>query len=214
MSSLFKKIFGQLGGSGSGLEHSSLLPQNVDKLRSEFSAEEELDGPGGSLSAREAFNLAEEIILAFDEDARLTHLESKGALDPSGRAEGWSFRFLLPNRWGHARFTFHNLPGEERVVLALSPFAAEGSALDKMLQEGQAGFVEQQWKVEMERQPSLSHGFQDSSVVIETWINQGKKVELSGTVVLRAITPPLGKARWELLDRPGSKKSLYTLLIE
>jgi hypothetical protein len=214
MWSLFKKIFRRLSGGGSDLEHSSLLPQDVDKLRTEFTASEDLDGPGGALSAREAFELAEEIIKSFDDEARLTRLESSGSLSSAGRAEGWSFVFLLPTRWGHGHFVFHNLPGEERVTLTLSPFAAAGSALDKMLQEGQLGFVEQQWKVEMERQPSLSHNFQDSSKVLATWKTQGKAVDFGSSAVLRAVTPPLGKARWELLESPSSKKSLYTLPIE
>jgi hypothetical protein len=86
--------------------------------------------------------------------------------------------------------------------------------MDNMLQEGQAGFVEQQWKVELERQPTLNHQFQDSSSVLATWEAQGKSVAYQTPVVLRALTPPLGKARWELLETPDQKKSLYKLPIE
>ena len=212
MWSFLKKIFGR-SSADSQYEHASLFPQDVDKLRTEFSATEELEGPGGPITAREAFDLAEEIIVSFDSDARLTRVESKG-LSSAGRAEGWNFDFLLPNRWGYCRFVFQNLNGEEKLTLTLRPFAAEGSALDKMLQDGQAGFVEQQWKVEMERQPSLSHAFQDSVTVLSTLKSQGKHFDFAEGPVLRAVTPPLGKARWELLESPQSKKSLYNLPIE
>lgn len=202
-----------MGGSQKD-DHSSLLPQDVDKLRKEFSAKEELDGPGGSITAREAFELAIEIVQSFDQSARLGSLMSEGALNDKGRAEGWYFHFLLPERWGHAKFRFKTIPGQECLMMKLIPFAPEGSALDKMLQEGQDGFVEQQWKVELDRQPSLSHSFRDSSEVLSTWASQGKKLNFNDPLVLQAITPPLGAARWELLDAPGAKKSIYTLPLE
>lgn len=214
MWSLFKKIFGQFKNKGSGLDHSVLLPADVDKLRTEFSSKEELDGPGGPISAREAFELAEEIIASFDPGARLTRITSTGKLESNGRCTGWSFHFLLPNRWGHAKFVFNCDRREESLKLTLSPFAAAGSALDRMLQEGQAGFVEQQWKVEMERQPSLSHSFLDSSDVLRRLAAGGKKIDYSLGPVLQAVTPPLGKPRWEVLESAASKKSLYTHSIE
>lgn len=210
MWSSLKKIFGRFMGKSQQDDHSSLLPDDVDKLRREFSSTEELDGPGGPITAREAFELALEIISSFDKSARLGSLSSHGALNDKGRAEGWFFSFQLPERWGHAEFRFQN-KGQESVSLKLIPFAPEGSAMDKMLQDGQDGFVEQQWKVELDRRPSLPHDFQDSSDVITAWQAQGKSLNFSNPLVMQAITPPLGKARWELLDSPGSKKSLYTL---
>lgn len=215
MWSLFKKIFGRFSSGNEGGELSALLPQDIDKLREEHQASEELEGPGGPITAREAFELAEEIICSFDSEARLTKLQSKGRLDPTGRAEGWAFEFLLPSRWGQGQFLFSCSGSEaETVTVKLKPFAAKGSALDKMLEEGQAGFVEQQWKVEMERQSPLSHEFQDSSSVLSAWQLQGKSVDYNLPVMLKAVVPPLGKPRWELLDSPRSKKSLYTLPIE
>ena len=154
------------------------------------------------------------LVRNFDEGARLTRLESQGRLAQNGQCEGWEFLFLLPERWGHAVFTFTCQGDRESVKVSLKPFAAVGSALDRMLQEGQSGFVEQQWKVEMERQPSLNHEFQDSSSVLESWEKAGKSVNFQSLPILRAITPPLGKARWELLESPSAKKSLYTLTIE
>lgn len=213
MWSFFKKIASRFS-SESKQEHSSLFPSDIDKLRADYSSTEELEGPGGPITAREAFDLAEEIIVSFDAEARLIRVESQGKLEPEGRAEGWTFEFILPNRWGFCHFVFRSLKGEERLTLTLRPFAAEGSAMDKMLQDGQAGFVEQQWKVEMERQPSLSHSFQDSQKVLTKLKEQGKTFDLSGGPVLRAVTPPLGKARWELLETANSKKSLYNLPIE
>jgi hypothetical protein len=214
MWSSLKKIIRRFMGGSQQDDHSSLLPQDVDKLRAEFTAKEELEGPGGPITAREAFELALEIITTFDASARLGSLSSEGALDENGMAEGWYFHFLLPERWGHAKFRFNNLSGQECLAMKLVPFAPEGSALDKMLQEGQDGFVEQQWKVELDRQPSLSHEFRDSSDVITTWTNQGKSLNFREPLVLQAITPPLGNARWELLNAPGSKKSIYTLPLQ
>lgn len=214
MWSIFRKIFGRFSSKGSGPDNSTLLPANVHKLRMEFSSREELDGPGGVITAREAFELAEEIILSFDPDARLIKVASNGNLESNGRCTGWSFYFLLPNRWGHAKFLFTCDQREESVKLSLSPFAAAGSALDRMLEEGQSGFVEQQWKVEMERQPSLSHSFLDSPEVLKRFATSGKKIDFSLGPVLQALAPPLGKPRWELLETASSKKSLYTHSIE
>mgnify|MGYP001400763477 CR=1 FL=1 len=96
MWSFFKKIFGRFSSGSEGYDSSALLPQDVDKLRTEHQASEELEGPGGPITAREAFELAEEIIKSFDPEARLTKLQSKGKLDPTGRAEGWAFaRFYV-----------------------------------------------------------------------------------------------------------------------
>lgn len=214
MWSFFRKIFQNFSSADSGLEETSLFPKDIDKLREEFSGQEELDGPGGPITAREAFELADQLVSTFDPNARLTRLESRGQLADNGRCEGWEFHFILPDRWGQARFVFSCGGGEESVEVLLKPFAAIGSALDRMLGEGQDGFVEQQWKVEMERQSSLSHSFQDSSQVLEAWAGAGKPVDFSSRPVLRAVTPPLGKARWELLESSNSKKSLYTLPIE
>jgi hypothetical protein len=214
MWSSLKKIVRRFMGGSQKDDHSSLLPQDVDKLRKEFSAQEELEGPGGPITAREAFELALEIITGFDQRARLGSLTSEGALNDKGMAEGWYFHFLLPERWGHAQFRFNNLPGQECLTVKLVPFAPEGSALDKMLQEGQDGFVEQQWKVELDRRPSLSHSFRDSSDVLSVWAGQGKSLNFNEPLVLQAITPPLGNPRWELLDAPGAKKSIYTLPLE
>jgi hypothetical protein len=211
MWSSLKKIFRRMMGEGREYDHSSLLPEDVDKLRLEFSAQEELDGPGGPITAREAFELALEIVTSFDEGARLASLQSEGALNEQGMAEGWLLNFLLPERWGHAQFRFKNITGQESLTLKLLPFAPAGSALDKMLEEGQAGFVEQQWKVELDRQPSLSHNFQDSGEVLAAWTGQGKSINFAAPLILRAVTPPLGQPRWELLDSPSAKKSLYTL---
>lgn len=214
MWSSLKKIFRRFLGEGQSYDHSSLLPQDIDKLRHEFTAREELDGPGGPITAREAFELALEIITTFDKGARLASLYSEGAMNEKGRADGWIFSFLLPDRRGHAQFRFNNIVGQESLMVQLLPFAPAGSALDKMLDEGQAGFVEQQWKVELDRQHSLSHGFRDSDEVLRAWKAQGKVVNFAQPIVLRAVTPPLGAPRWELLESPGSKKSIFTLPLE
>lgn len=201
-------------GTDRSQEHSSLFPQDVDKLRREYSSQEELEGPGGPITAREAFALAEEIIQDFDDGARLVFLQSDGSLNPEGQSEGWLFEFVLPNRWGHASFRFRNSGSQETLSVKLTPFAPEGGGLDKMLQEGQSGFVEQQWKMEMGNQAYLSHSFRDSTDVLATWEADGKSINYKSPIVLRAVTPPLGKPRWELLESPSAKKSLYSLAIE
>ena len=126
-------------GEGRESDHSSLLPEDVDKLRLEFSAQEELDGPGGPITAREAFELALEIVTSFDEGARLASLQSEGALNDKGMAEGWLLNFLLPERWGHAQFRFKNTEGQESLTLKLLPFAPAGSALDKTVSLSSSG---------------------------------------------------------------------------
>lgn len=214
MWSSFKKILHRWLGGQEHHDHSSLLPKDIDKLKAEFSTEEELEATGGPITAREAFELAAEILEEFDADARLRSIDSLGAVDSLGRAEGWQFAFLLPERWGYATFRFQCTPGSERLGLRLTPFVAAGSALDKMLDEGQDGFVEQQWKVEMERQPPMTNQFRDSSEVIQGWQSKGEKIDFSQSLVLRAVIPPLGKPRWELRESPNSKKSLCTAVIE
>lgn len=214
MWSSLKKIFQRLFPGSPKSDHSTLLPHDVDKLRAEFSSKAELDGPGGPLTAREAFELALEVIHDFDPRAKLSSMASEGALDKMGRAEVWVFVFHLPERWGHAHFNFCNQRGRESVTLKLVPFAPAGSALDKMLQDGQSGFVEQQWKVELERQPSLTHDFVDSGEVLAKLQSQGKSIDFLKPLLLKASTPPLGKPRWELYESPASKKSLYTIPIE
>ena len=214
MWSLFKKIFHHLSGQGREQDHSALFPSDVDKLRKSALAAEELEGPGGPITAREAFELAEELVGSFDSEARLLSIESQGTVDEDGRATGWAFQFILPIRWGHAAFVYNNGEGEDKVEVRLTPFAAEGSAMDKMLQDGQGGFVEQQWKVELERETTLTHQFQDSSSVLRSLANEGKPVDFQHAILLKASTPRLGEARWELFESADSKKSLYKLPIE
>jgi hypothetical protein len=81
------------------------------------------------------------------------------------------------------------------------------------MNDGQTGFVEQQWKVELERHAELPNSFADSRDVLAAFARSGAGA-LPSTAVLRASTPPLGRARWEVLEAPGSKKSLYSLPIE
>jgi hypothetical protein len=189
------------------------LPEVADKLGEEYSHTQELEGPGGPITAREAYELAAEIIATFDHQARLTSVESAGPLSPDGQCHGWTFHFHLPNKWGQAIFLFKMGKQGDRLTVELRPFVAVGSALAKMMSEGQTGFVEQQWKVDLERHPGLSPNFADSGAVLAAYARSGGG-PLPPGAVLRASTPPLGRARWELLEAVGSKKSLYTLPIE
>lgn len=214
MWSALKQIFRKLLG-GNEAEVEFLLPQDVDRLEEEYSHSQELEVTGGPVTAREAFELALEVIEAFDPEVRLTKLESKGPIDDKGRAKHWVFLFHLPERWGRAIFYFDTTPGTETVSVELKPFVASGSTMAKMLSEGRTGFVEQQWKVELERHPALPKTFTDSDKVMEAWVAAGNSAKsLSATAILRGCVPPLGKARWDLLESPSSKKSLYSLPIE
>ena len=210
LSQFFRKLF---GGGGKASEPTFPLPTGVDKLQETYAHTQELEGPGGPVTAREAYELAAEIIAKFDSTARLTLVESSGALSDDGQCPGWSFHFHLPQRWGQAIFSFRMGKGNDQVTLELRPFVAVGSALAKMMDEGQTGFVEQQWKVDLERNPELPPGFSDSRDVLGAFNRSGAGPLPSGAV-LRAMTPPLGRARWELLEAPGAKKSLYSLPIE
>lgn len=211
ISQFFRKLFG--GGGGRSAEAVFPFPDVADKLSEEYSHTQELEGPGGPITAREAYELAAEIISRFDSQARLTSVESTGPLSPDGQCHGWTFHFHLPGRWGQAVFLFKMGKQGDRLTVELRPFVAVGSALAKMMSEGQTGFVEQQWKVDLERHPGLSPGFADSGEVLAAYARSGAG-PLPAGAVLRASTPPLGRARWELLEAMGSKKSLYTLPIE
>lgn len=215
MWSSLSRFFRGILGAAPDTAPSFLLPQDVDKLRTDFDRVEEIEGPGGPITAREAFELALSIVQEFDDQARLSKIESCGQLDPEGKAEGWRFLFDLPQRWGKASFTFDCKSSKETVSVKLRPFVASGSALDKMLEDGRVGFVEQQWKVELERSPGLSHNFVDSPQVMEDWISDGTTAsELSDRTLMRGLVPPLGKPRWEILTSADSKKSLYSRPIE
>lgn len=191
-----------------------MFPLGVDKLRESFASTEELEGPSGPLSAREAFELAEEIIFTFDAKARLCRVKSTAELALDGMCEGWEFTFALPSRWGSSVFLFQNGPESGTLTVSLFPFAPIGSTLDKMLDEGQAGFVEQQWMVELERKGHLSHSFPDSPIFMKKFLNERTDIVLPEGSVLRATISALGSARWELMESSQSKKSLYTLAIE
>lgn len=207
----FRKLFG--GGGGKAAEPSFPLPDDVEKLQKAYSHTQELEGPGGPISAKEAYELAADIIARFDDKARLTSLESSGGLQPNGECLGWVFHFHLPNQWGQALFHFKMGKSDGALTVELRPFVALGSALAKMMEDGQVGFVEQQWKVDLERHPELPRDFVDSREVMAGFARSGAGALPPGGV-LRALTPPLGRARWELLEAPGSKKSLYSLPIE
>ena len=211
ISQFFRNLFG--GGGGKATEPTFPLPVVPDKLEGEYSHTQELEGPGGPITAKEAYELAAEIISNFDPQARLTSLESSGALAPDGQCHGWIFHFHLPAKWGQAVFLFKMGKQGDRLTVELRPFVAVGSALAKMMSEGQTGFVEQQWKVDLERHPGLPSSFADSGEVLAAFARSGAG-PLPASAVLRASTPPLGRARWELLEAAGSKKSLYSLPIE
>jgi hypothetical protein len=211
LSQFFRNLFG--GGGGKATEPVFPLPAVDDILRDEYSHAQELEGPGGPITAREAYELAAEIISKFDPSARLTGLESSGPLSDDGQCPGWTFRFHLPAKWGQAIFVFKMSKAGDSLTVELRPFVAVGSALAKMMSEGQTGFVEQQWKVDLERHPSLPSSFADSGEVLAAFARSGTG-PLPVGAVLRASTPPLGRARWDLLEAPGSKKSLYSLPIE
>ncbi len=213
-SGLAQFIRNLFGGGGKATEPTFPLPSGIDRLEDEYSHSQELEGPGGPVTAREAHELAIEIISKFDPQARLTNIESSGPLSGDGQCLGWNFFFHLPARWGHATFAFRmGKQGGDRLTVELRPFVARGSALAKMMNEGQSGFVEQQWKVDLERHPELPSSFPDSGDVLSGFARSGGG-PLPDAAVLRAATPPLGRARWDLLEAAGSKKSIYSLPIE
>lgn len=207
------QFFQRLFGRGKSDEPSFPFPDGSDKIRQEFSRTQELEGPGGPVTARESFELASEIIASFDSEARLTSIESTEPLTSDGLCAGWNFVFYLPQRWGQAQFHFKMTGSGDALTVKLLPFLAQGSTLAQMESEGQSGFVEQQWNVELERNAPLPSGFIDSSVVLAGYVRQNGGPPPPG-VILRALTPPLGPARWNLLESATSKKSLYSVPIE
>lgn len=204
----FQRIF----GGGRSHEPSFHLPAE-EKIREHFSRTQELEGPGGAVTARESYELAAEIITSYDPEARLTSIESTQPLTAEGLCHGWDFLFYLPQRWGQAHFHFQMTNGQDTLTVKLVPFVAKGSALAQMEEEGQSGFVEQQWNVELERNAALPSEFVDSSSVIAGYLSQTGHPP-APQAVLRAATPPLGPARWSLLESRSSKKSLYSVPIE
>ena len=211
LSRFLRKLFG--GGGGKATEPTFPLPTGIERLSEEYSHTQELEGPGGAITAREAYELASEIISKFDPQSRLTTVESSGPISPDGQCHGWTFHFHLPSKWGQAVFLFKMGRQGDKLTVELRPFVAVGSALAKMMSDGQTGFVEQQWKVDLERHPGLAPAFPDSGEVLAGYARSGAG-PLPASAVLRASTPPLGRARWELLEGVGSKKSLYSLPIE
>lgn len=197
---------------GARLEPSFALPDAAEILRQPYSHTQEVEGPGGAITAREAYQLAHDIIEAYDERARLTGIESLSALFANGQCNGWKFTFSLPDRWGYAIFLF-KMGHPDLLTVELSPFVEVGSGIAKMMEQGQKGFVEQQWKVELERSRELGPHFADSSEVVAAFIAGGKSQMPQGAV-LRASSPPLGKSRWDLFGAGDLKKSLYTYPIE
>lgn len=189
------------------------MPVGIERLSEAYSHTQELEGPGGPVTAQEAFELAQEIIVKFEASARLTGIDSAGQLQQDGRCSSWVFHYHLPDKWGQADFHFKMGKDRDLLTVELRPFVAVGSALAKMMSEGQTGFVEQQWKVDLERHPGLPTRFPDSSDVLAAFLRSGLG-DLPAAAVLRASTPPLGRARWDLLETPGTKKSLYSLPIE
>ncbi len=209
LSSFFQRLFGR----GRSSDPTFVFPVDPGKLRDDFSRTQELEGPGGAVTAREAYELASEIIASFDPEARLTSIESSGSLSADGQSDGWNFVFHLPTRWGQAHFFFKMAHAGGSLTVNLTPFLARGSTLAQMEKEGQAGFVEQQWNVELERNISLPVGFIDSSEVASGFRRQhGAPLPQGG--LLRAATPPLGPARWSVHESSSSKKSLYSVPIE
>ena len=207
------QFFQRLLGRGKSDEPSFAFPTGSDKIREEFSRTQELEGPGGPVTARESYELAYEIISGYDPEARLTVVTSTQPLTADGLCAGWSFLFYLPNRWGQARFDFKMSNAGDALTVKLFPFVARGSALAKMESEGQSGFVEQQWNVELERNTPLPQAFVDSDAVLSGFVRQSGGAP-PAQAVLRAATPPLGPARWSLLESANSKKSLYSVPIE
>lgn len=215
MWSAFTQLLNRLFGRSQSSAGRMVFPVGVDKLAQEYTISEELEPMDGGATAREAYALAEGLIVSFDASARLFRIESRGRPDAGGSSIGWNFMFHLPERWGEARFEFDFSPSRERVTVRLKPFAASGSAMAKFVEDGQLGFVEQQWKVELERCPPLPASFQDSSEVLSRWVGSGNRIEqLPDTAILRAVTPPLGGARWEVCASPNDKKCLSSFPIE
>lgn len=209
LAKLFKGLVSRRGRRG---EPSFTLPDNTVVLREMYTRTQEIEGPGGAITAREAYDLAAEIIRLYDTQARLTGLESTAALLANGQCHSWRFTFHLPARWAEAIF-FFRIGEPDRLTVELRPFVEPGSALASMMDEGKNGFVEQQWKVELERHRALATTFPDSPDVLAGYL-KGSGAGVPVDAVLRAFTPPLGKSRWELLESKESKKSLYSFPIE
>lgn len=177
---------------------------------------EELDGPGGPITAREAFDLVHRLAHGYDREAKLYMLASAGKLDAQGRATNWEFKYQFPNRWARAVFSVATAaapgtaqPGDEHLEVTIIPFPPPGSAMARMLMEGQEGFVKQQWQMELERKPSLPANFKDSAEAAAVWARDGLDLgSLGRSVRLEGMTLPLGGAVWRLTDPESGKKSL------
>lgn len=197
-------------------ENAAPLDYGSGRIEEKVTTREELDAPGGPVTACEAFGVVVEIARAYDEQARLTRVSSGPGLDEQGRTTLWTFQYQFPNRWAQAVLSVHTGPPgtkpgspDEFLEVNVTPFPAPGSAMAKMLTEGQSGFVEQQWKVELERHAPLAENFRDSSEVFQAWINDGLSLATLGPGVrLEGMTLPLGGAVWRLSDPSSGKKNL------
>ncbi len=184
------------------------------KITEKLHHREELDAPGGPLTVHEAFMVVEPEAKRFDLSARLTRIVSGPGLDAEGKTLVWNFHYQFPERWAHAIFSTHSQPvgsdqQAEYLEFSVTPFPAPGSAMAKMLSEGQGGFVEQQWQVELERCEALPTDFSDSAEVFAQWAKEGFDVHtLSPTVKMEALSRPLGGAVWRLSDPASGQKKL------
>lgn len=177
---------------------------------------EEIDGPGGPVTAREAFELAQHLATGYDHQARLYMVASGGKLDSKGRSTQWEFKYQFPNRWARSVFTVSTSasetdprPAEEFLEVAVIPFPPPGSAMARMLSEGQEGFVEQQWQMELDRKSPLPVSFKDSSEALELWLKEGfDPGTLGRSARLEATTLPQGGAVWRLSDPESGQKSI------
>lgn len=205
----FKGWLKKLGGRQEEEEEALEFDFGEGRLTEPFYHREEIDSPGGPVSPGETADVVMGMAQSFDSGARLTRVVSQRGVDTDGRALAWQFEFVFPERWGQGSVVVSvEEPGMESMAIQVRPFPAPGSAMANMLATGQTGFVEQQWKVELERHQSLSLPFKDTISVVEDWRNSGKIGKLGVDYQLEALQPALGGPVWQLTKVQNLKKVL------
>lgn len=165
-----------------------------------------LAGVTGSLTAREAFAVADPAAKGYDADA-FCHLMTAGErIDGEGLSDLWELFYMLPN--ARARATFgvgideHCDPDEEweqRFLFeAVRPFANHQprGVLGRLIRGG-AFDIRAQWRRELGRHAPLPVSFRDSPEAVRELIVQGEDF-VSGDIHLTLQTRTLatGEAVW------------------
>lgn len=160
------------------------------------------------VTARQAFGVAQAAVEAYGGDARLTMIVSGEDISVEGLARLWEFLFIFPSNRMQGIITVavcdDDVEEGKRLCLRerVTPFVQAGGMLDKMVREGTVtpGFIEEQWRKEVERQPGLPVPFRDSPEAVRELREKGADFIAGDThMTLAAKVNESGEAVWQTI---------------